>query len=328
MLPARAASIIIDRFFGVGGHGYVSIGKAAIMLSGVRPLLGAVALCVAVWLPLGCGGGGELRDASQQGGSYARISVAYVHRHDDPPARLQLAVEAQFVRYRHAEADGIEALLGAGPQELRRGECRVVDRRARSGAAFSAEGAEPEVALLDAGDLLVRGPSGQSALSARRYPDLVPFVAGVYYAETEPAVDLDQGPSGEVQVLGVGGSEMGPFAAAVPLPLDLPICDVSWVGTGIELRWAAGGEPEGVRLDVRDARGDGARAVSCAAADDGGFTIPATLVMALGARDVRVSAERVHRQPFDGAGVAAGEIVVSLRDTSELSVPLPEAKAR
>ncbi|MBI5481546.1 MAG: hypothetical protein HY906_22005 [Deltaproteobacteria bacterium] len=298
------------------------------MLSVVRPLLVAAALCVAIWLPLACGGGGELRDASQQGGSYARIAVTYVHRHGDPAGRVQLAVEGQFVRYRNVEADGIEALLGAGPQELRRGECRVVDRRARTGAAFSAEGPEAEVALLDAGDLLVRGPSGHSALQARRFPDLVPFVAGVYYSETEPPLDLEQGPTGEVQIVGVGGAEVGPFAAAVPLPFDVPLCEASWVGTGIELRWAPGGEPEGLRLDVRDARGEGARAVSCAAADDGGFTVPAALLHSLGTREVRVSAERLRRQPFVSAGVAAGEIVVSLRDTSELTLPLPETKPR
>jgi hypothetical protein len=295
------------------------------MRSLLRPLFLVAALCVATSLPPGCGGGGELRDASQQGGSYARISVAYVHRHDDPAARVQLTVEAQFVRYRNAEAEGIEALLGGGLQELRRDECRVVDRRARTGAAFGVEGTEPEVALLDAGDLLVRGPSGQSALQARRYPDLVPFVAGVYYAETEPAVDLEQVPMGEVQVVGVGGAELGPFAATAPLPLDLPLCDVAWGDAGIELRWTPAGEPEGLRLDVRDARGDAARAVSCTAADDGSFTIPAALVTSLGAREVRVAAERVRRQPFDGAGLAAGEIVVALRDTSELTVPLTAA---
>ena len=298
------------------------------MRSVARSLLVAAALCVATWLPLACGGGGELRDASLQGGSYGRIAVAYVHQHDDPVGRVHLVSEARFVRHRNAEADGIEALLGAGPAELRRGECRVVDRRARSGAAFSAEGPEAEVELLDAGDLLIRGPSGQSALQARRYPDLVPFVAGVYYAETEPPLELEQGTSGEVQVVGVGGAEVGPFAATVPLPLEMPLCEVTWTATGIELRWGPGGEPEGLRIDVRDARGDGARAVSCAAADDGGFTVPATLVSSLGAREVRVAAERRHRQPFVGAGVAGGEIVVSLRDTSELTLPLLEAKPR
>jgi hypothetical protein len=298
------------------------------MLSVGRPRLVPVALCMASWLPLACGGGGELRDASLQGGSYARIAVTYVHRHDDPPGRVQLAAEAQFVRYRNAEADGIEALLGAGPSELRRGECRVVDRRARSGAAFSSDGPEAEVALLDAGDLLLRGPTGQSSLQARRYPDLVPVVAGVYYAETEPPLELEYGPSGEVQVVGVGGAEVGPFAAAVPLPVEVPQCTVAWVGTGIELRWTPGGEPEGLRLDVRDARGDGARTVSCVATDDGGFTIPATLVSSLGAREVRVSAERWRRQPFSGAGVAGGEVVVALRDVSEITVPVSEAQTR
>ena len=295
------------------------------MRSHVRPPLFAVALCLAS-LPLACGGGGELRDASQQGGSYARISVAYVHRHGDPAGRVQLAAEAQFVRYRNAEAAGIEALLGAAPQDLGRDECRVLDRRARSGAAF-ADGPEPEVALLDAGDLLLRGPSGQSAFQSRRYPDLVPFVAGVYYAESEPPLDLEQGPSGEVQIIGVGGAEVGSFAATVPLPLEAPVAEASWDGTGIELRWTPVGDPEGLRIEVRDARGDG-RSVTCAADDDGSFTIPAALVQSLGARDVRVSAERVRRQPFVGAGVDGGEIVASLRDTSEISVPLAEARGR
>jgi hypothetical protein len=298
------------------------------MLSVVRRLPVVGALCAAIWLPLACGGGGELRDASQQGGSYARITVAYVHRHGDPAGRVNLSAEAQFVRYRNTEADGIEALLGAGPQELRPGECRVVDRRARTGAAFNSGGPDAEVALLDAGDLMVRGPAGQSSLQPRRYPDLVPFVSGVYYSESEPPLDLAEGPTGEVQVLGVGGAEVGPFAAAVPLPLELPLVEASWAGTGIELRWAPDGEPGGLRLDVRDARGEGTRSVSCAVADDGGFTIPAALLQRLGAREVRVSAERWRRQPFAGAGVDVGEIVVSLRDTSELTLPLPEARSR
>jgi hypothetical protein len=284
-------------------------------------------VCLLASLPLACGGGGELRDASQGGGSYARITVAYVHRHGDPAGRVQLAAEAQFVRYRNAEAAGIEALLGSTPQELGRDECRVVDRRARSGAAISADGPEPEVALLDAGDLLVRGPSGQSAFAARRYPDLVPFVSGVYYAESEPPLDLEQGPSGEVQIIGVGGSDVGSFAATVPLPLEAPVGDAAWVGAGIELRWTPLGDPEGLRVEVRDARGDG-RTVSCAADDDGAFTVPAALVQSLGARDVRVAVERLRRQPFAGAGVAGGEIVVSLRDTSEVTVPLAEARTR
>jgi hypothetical protein len=278
MLLPESASNIMSRFAGVGRDGYSFTRKAAIMLWVVRRLLVAAALCAVIWLPLSCGGGGELRDASQQGGSYARISVAYVHRHGDPASHVHLSAEAQFVRYRNTEADGIEALLGAGPQELRRGECRVVDRRARTGAAFNSGSPDPEVALLDAGDLMVRGPSGQSTLQARRYPDVLPFVAGVYYAESEPALDLEQGPNGEVQVLGVGGSEVGPFAAAVPLPIELPLVDASASGTGIDLRWSPGFEPEGLRVDVRDARGEGARSVSCVAADDGAFTIPAALL--------------------------------------------------
>jgi len=68
--------------------------------------------------------------------------------------------------------------------------------------------------------------------------------------------------------------------------------------------------------------------VSCAADDDGAFTVPAALVQSLGARDVRVAVERLRRQPFAGAGVAGGEIVVSLRDTSEVTVPLAEARTR
>jgi hypothetical protein len=316
----------MDRFWRLGSGAYIFFGKLAMMRSSARPPLLAVVLCLA-WLPLACGGGGELRDASQQGGSYARISVTYVHRHGDAASRVQLQAEAQFVRYRNAAAPGIEALLGSSPQELGREECRLVDRRARSGAALGADAPEPEVALLDAGDLLLRGPSGQSALVAKRYPDLVPFVAGVYYSESEPPLDLEQGPSGEVQILGIGGAEVGSFAATVPLPLEAPAADATWVGTGLELRWTPGADPEGLRIEVRDARGD-RHSVTCAADDDGSFTVPAALVQSLGARDLRVAVERVRRQQFTGAGVDGGEIVVALRDTSEISVPLAEGKAR
>ncbi|HEY3356486.1 MAG TPA: hypothetical protein VGQ83_24760 [Polyangia bacterium] len=296
-----------------------------------RHLLILVALGIFVWVPIACGGSGELRDASQAGGSFARIAVALVHRHDDPTAQMRLETEALFVRYRNAEADGIEALLGTSPAggELRRGECRVVDRQARYTAAFNPDGPDAEVMLLDAGDVQVSLPGGPVTLAARRYPELVPFVSGVYYGEQEPPGDLDSALGGEVTVASAGGPEVGPFAVTTPTPLDLPLTQVTALPAGLDLRWPAGRDGEDVRIEVRGARGDGSRTLACAAPDDGGFMIAAAALAELGTRELSVSVARLRRQPFAAPAVGGGELLVIARDVAEVTLAeLPRAAVR
>jgi hypothetical protein len=300
------------------------------MVRMARCLLG-MALGLLVWLPLACGGTGELRDASQVGGSFARVALTYVHQHDDPPSLLRLETEALFVRYRNAEADGIEALLGTSPAggELKRGECRLVDRQARYGAAFNPEGPDAEVMLLDAGDLTLRLPAGPVSLSARRYPELVPFVSGVYYGEQDTASEGEPALGGELGVVSAGGPEVGPFAVTVAAPLELPLATATPTAAGLEVRWPAASEAEGVRIDVRGARGDGARSLSCAVADDGLQVIGGASLAELGTRELSVSVARVRRQPFIAAGVSGGEVLVVARDVAEVTLPeAPRAAGR
>jgi hypothetical protein len=288
----------------------------------VRYLAPLVAVATLGGLPTACGGGGELRDAAQAGGSFARIAVSFVHHHEDPPSQMQLETEALFVSYRNAEADGVEALLGTSPAggELRRGECRTTDRQARFTAAFNPDGPDAEVVLLDAGEVQLRLALGPVSLAPRRYPELVPFVSGVYYGDRQPSADLDRTLGGDVLVLGSGGPEVGPFAASVVVPPDLPLAQVTPLRQGLDLRWTAGREPDGVRVEVRGARGDGSRILSCAAPDDGAFLVPAAALVELGASDVSVAVARIRRQPFSATGVLGGEIVVGLRDVTELGL--------
>jgi hypothetical protein len=273
-------------------------------------------------LPLACGGTGELRDASQAGGSYARVAVGLVHRHDDPVAQMRLETEALFVRYRNAEADGIEALLGSSPGgELRLGECRVSDRQARYAAAFNPDGPDAEVMLLDAGDLQVKIPSGPVSLAPRRYPELVPFVSGVFYGDKDSVSDLDGALGSELTVSSAGGPEVGPFAVSLTAPPDVPLTLVTPLPAGLDLRWTGDREPEGVRIEIRAASGDGSRALTCTAPDDGAFLVAAAMVAELGARDLQVSVARARRQPFVAAGVSGGEVLVTARDVSEVTLP-------
>jgi len=288
----------------------------------VRSLALLVAAATFGWLPTGCGGGGELRDAAGAGGSFAHIAVSFVHRHEDPASQMRLETEAMFVTFRNAETDGIEALLGTSPAggELKRGECRTTDRQARFTAAFNPDGPDAEVLLLDAGEVQLRLAPGPVTLAPRRYPELVPFVSGVYYGDSQPSADLDRALGGDVLVLGSGGPEVGPFAASVVVPPDLPLAQVSPLRQGLDLRWTAGREPEGVRIEVRGVRGDGSRILSCAAPDDGAFLIPVAALVELGASEASVAVARIRRQPFSATGVMGGEIVVAVRDVIDVGL--------
>jgi hypothetical protein len=298
------------------------------MRSITRHLLPVVVLAGLAPLPLACGGTGELHTIAPPSGSYARVTVAYVHRHGAPAHQDELEAEAQFVSYSNAEAPAVAALLGQPPEPTRRGECRIIDRRARSEHAGATAGPDVEIALLDAGDLEVHGPTGRTHLTPRRHPDLVPFVAGVFYAASEPPTLLEPTPAGEVQILGTGGPEIGPFTVTVPFPLEAPALDVNWSAAGLDLRWRSADEEEGVAVEIRDAHGDGSRSLACLTADDGAFVVPAALIQVLAARELQVTATRQRRQSFTADGIDSGEVTLALRDVAELSLPDGEGSAR
>jgi Tfp pilus assembly protein PilZ len=167
------------------------------------------------------------------------------------------------------------------------------------------------------------------SLSARRYPELVPFVSGVYYGEQDTASEGEPALGGELGVVSAGGPEVGPFAVTVAAPLELPLATATPTAAGLEVRWPAASEAEGVRIDVRGARGDGARSLSCAVADDGLQVIGGASLAELGTRELSVSVARVRRQPFIAAGVSGGEVLVVARDVAEVTLPeAPRAAGR
>ena len=291
-------------------------------------------IALAVVFAAGCSGRDAVRDAGDAVRGLVRVDLSYTHSAGMLPGDARFDAQARFVRYRAFDAASVPTILGfADFETLPLDGCKVSDGTAELDSALAADGVAPtaEVALLDAGNLELRGPPNQgdrAVITPRHYPELVPFVSGVVYGgdEMSPvALALGQ----PYQVSGEGGNEVGPFSATVAAPRSFPTLSVDLLhrGSDLDVRWSTESTPtaEPLLLEARwSSRIGGTHMVRCRVRDDGSFSIPhdafAELPATTAVSSATVTATRLSRAPFFAPGAGRGELTVALKDVAALQV--------
>jgi len=283
----------------------------------MRPLGFAVASLLA-----GCVVGGTPADGpvTRSTGSMVRVDLSYTRL---SAAEIRFEGQAHFVRYRAIDSTAVPTLLGfTDGDALAMDSCRVIDGAAELDDALAQEReAIPEVSLLEAGRIEIRGPIDQTSLVPHPYPELVPFVSGyVYGAPQQPPLTLVPGQT--YQVVAEGAEEVGPFSTAAAAPAAFAGVHVAAYERGgdLDLRWdGIAGSP--LVLEVKWAAENGARVVRCRATDDGAFIVPRTfLQFPAMTQTATVSASRLERSPLWASGVGRGDLTIALRDIVSLQV--------
>ena len=251
--------------------------------------------------------------------------------------------QAHFVRFAEGDAERVPAILGFTDEAgLPLGTCRGVDSAEEldraveltGTGALLAGGGRPEVRLLDAGTLRLKGPAGSAPLPARHYPEVTPYVSGLVYGHDElRRLTLD--PGGLYEIAGDGGDEVGAFVARAQAPRAFPQLElpVYHRGEDLDLRWSSAGEAsDEMLLRVSWSSKAATHEIRCRVHDDGAFRVRRELLAQMPSAAqlgiVEVSATRVRRVSVSAPGTPAGTVQIGLRTVlplpvSALSLALP-----
>ncbi len=282
-------------------------------------------------LTLGCNAPDEGRDAGEAASeqrALAQVALTFTRAGEAAP---RFEAVGHFVRYRATDSARVAVVLGLSDDEaIPVGTCRLVD--AAEEVARAVTSSPDVVQLLDAGRLLVKGPTDATMLPPRHYPDLTPYVTGVVYGLGDVgAIALD--PGGFYQVAGEGGDEVGPFTAQITAPREFPSLTVAPLKRGgdLELRWSeAADATEPLLVTVAWSSRGGAREVRCRVRDTGAFRVGHELLplpaLPSGTRSpdalygAEVTATRLHRGALWAPGAGRGELTFGLREVLPLAV--------
>ena len=203
-------------------------------------------IALAVVFAAGCSGRDGVRDAGDAVRGLVRVDLSYTHTAGMLPGDARFDAQARFVRYRSFDADSVPTILGfADFDGVPLDGCRVFDGTAELDSALAADSVAPtaEVALLDAGNLELRGPIDRAALTRRA---IIPSWCRSSAASSTAATSCARSRSAlgqPYQVTGEGGNEVGPFSAAVTAPRSFPSLTVDALrrGSDLDVRWSTEG---------------------------------------------------------------------------------------
>jgi len=283
----------------------------------------------------------ELRDAGGRAVTQGSMQVQLTFTRIGPgqDARdVQFDGQAHFARYAATDAELVPTLLGvASDDDIPLDTCRAIDSADALDRALDAVDPTVGVELLDAGRLAVRGPDDATALVAKHYPELTPYVAGVVYG-ADDALPLALEPGAVYEVAGEGGEEIGPFQVQAQAPRAFPSLEAPVLrrGSDLELRWTEAGEVSEpmvlvVAWSARAGVRGGVSEVRCRVRDDGSFAVPRELLAAMPAPSrltgAEVSAQRTRRSSVAVLGARRGSgferFDGALRVVLREVVPLP-----
>jgi hypothetical protein len=247
----------------------------------------------------------DSEDAGQElaASSHGSLALISIERSADPGAELpRLSAGAKVARFRGIDGEGLLKLLGAEPRDL---------ETCSSGAALDdrSVSASAQVDLLSVGPISLRFGEGSHQLPPRLFPQLATTAAGWFYAG---ALELPTPPadSEEFALSAPGAGGLGRFELSGAAPAEVHA--LSAAGTALEggaalprdadaeLSWEA--EGQGDRIEIEIFAGSGT--LSCAARDDGHFSLPRARLKALEADDnATLIVRRVRVLPMEMAGI-------------------------
>ncbi len=284
-------------------------------------------------------------------GQLGRIHLILQPRPDELEPEPQLQVQARFVEYRNVAEAFVRArakLPLAAWEQLEPGQCSA-SASLQPGPAPAPEGGDPEVSLIDAGELRVQLGARDLVVPLVLVPDILPWLSGVEYVHVDdrlPDLALEPDGSAPVSVSIDGTAEMGleTFTASMRLPVALELQAASTTADRLTIDWQpAGNDETNIVLELQAfAMSDGSlepsgEEITCLVADSGraaleldrleraGLATSSTTSSAQRAELLRVVASRYESVTFDIGAFTGVEVIVELRD--QRTLPLTTAFA-
>jgi hypothetical protein len=263
-------------------------------------------------------------------GAYARVRVVATRGAAEAAAPLgsvtrgggevaNVLVSSRFVGFRGVDRTTADLLTGGDGASAFATGCAPAPAAPpyEDLVALIPDAAQGKIEHLDAGEVtaIVDGVALPTAPTER--PALAPYVAGLEYADGAAPIAL---PRGDVSVSSGGGSRIGAFDAAAPLPPPIE-AHATW-GADLAITWA----PEyadDVTITIAPERGPSA--VVCRFADRGEAHVRADLlsrIASVSAGDpVTVVIDRARRVGFAASGLSDGALEVVARDVITATAP-------
>ena len=278
------------------------------------------------------------------------IRVAVQPRPDDVLATPQLEIDARFVEYRDIAADEAASRAGLTPVAsdiLRPGQCMstaelnrfaATDGEERDPSFESADepgvGNDPEVLLVDAGDVRVALGEREFVVPLALVPDLVPWVSGVEYVYSGDELPRSLfAPDGtapaDIEIDGAVEAGLPPLITRVELPRSFvlrPVFDASADGS-LALVWEpseAGDERMILELTAYADGDPSGTQVTCVVPDAGAATLPLSALEQAGlgnGETVAVTARRIDVTHIDAGAFRRVRVVAEVRDRQLLAMP-------
>lgn len=192
-----------------------------------------------------------------------------------------------------------------------------------------ASAAETPAQLIDAGDVTIETPDGETALEATYLPEDWPPATGLAYAGVVPMGANGQAAGRPIRVLANGNDAVGRFAMVVPSPEPVRLVGVTETAEGLQVQWSsrearAAGMASEQTVVTYERRGFGdAWTIACAVDDDGAFMMPAGLLERLPAlgqgpedRTDHVVVRRIASASFTARGVPEGVVLAVSEDAT------------
>lgn len=193
-----------------------------------------------------------------------------------------------------------------------------------------------EIELVDVGTIDVRAGDRSLSLEPQSFPGLLNLLQGAIYGSSE-GEGIAWEPGAEWSFAARGASGIGPFEAITEAPDELVVLRVGgddptvvppFVERAADLpvRWEPGAESreDVVRIELVWTQLGTAMRLSCAAADDGGFVVPASALRQLPdpalVASPRLLVRRERRRTFGATGLDDGVVVVSLTESFDARV--------
>jgi hypothetical protein len=237
-------------------------------------------------------------------------ALLVVERVTDPAEGTRAEASARFVRAASPSSPE-EALqsVGAALNLPARGACASI---ASLSGAFAPTEPAPAVELVDVGTVSIETGSVQTALNARRLPDVTDVVSGIIYAR---AADPTLFPADTRYIIHVDGrGAVAGFDVLVSAPSDPS--DVHFDGSEVQgpvgidkstvdLSWSPSGAPDIVYVDVLPGS---TRCVLAGEVSSLDSLVHASLSASLLADSGTVVVHRLRTEPLRAPGLGSGEV--------------------
>lgn len=293
-------------------------------MSGVkRWRLGATAL---LWV-VGCTQAQDDLDVTNIGaeGSFAYLSLtqrtsSQALGAEAKPSRLELEINAVFVRYYDTTPGAVHALLGVPAQAPVEG-CQL-----QTQTNVAEDHPDAEIELLNAGPLYLQMGSEVRRVYPRTFPELGSLNTGAIYA-SEESMEIEPTNAEQFAVFTQGTEDVAEFSMQVPLQAVTAVEGISdrlQLGSGainrfedLEFSWEAQAPNEALYIDIRS----GDSELRCIATASGKARIPSSLLQMLAPTETaefRIFRERRTNLPMQG--IDTTEVVLRIESPAHAAL--------